>query len=123
MTTNKNDIIIIGGGIIGLACTHYWVDQGTNVTIKEDQQIGPGAGASHGHCGLLFFSDVIALCAPGAVSTKIIRTLRGTTPLYIKLKSNMDWIASLLRFALTDYMRPPMGRPIVEEWAGKPHDL
>ncbi|MCG8550256.1 MAG: FAD-dependent oxidoreductase [Desulfobacterales bacterium] len=116
MTTNKNDIIIIGGGIIGLACTHYLVDQGTNVTIKEDQQIGPGA--PHGHCGLLFVSDVIALCAPGAVSTKIIRTLRGTTPLYIKLKSNMDRIASLLRFALTDYMRPPMGRPIAEEWAG-----
>ncbi|WP_321413472.1 FAD-dependent oxidoreductase [uncultured Desulfobacter sp.] len=98
MTTNKNDIIIIGGGIIGLACAHYLMNQGTNVTIIEDQQIG--SGASHGNCGLLFFSDVITLCAPGVVSTEIIRTLRGTSPLFIKPELDMDRIAFLLRFAL-----------------------
>lgn len=98
MTTNKNDIIIIGGGIIGLACAHYLMDQGTNVTIIEDQQIG--SGASHGNCGLLFFSDVITLCAPGVVSTEIFRTLRGTSPLYIKPEPDMDRMTFLLRFAL-----------------------
>lgn len=98
MTTNRNDIIIIGGGIIGLACAHYLMEQGASVTIIEDRQIG--SGASHGNCGLLFFSDVITLCAPGVVSTEILRTLRGTSPLYIKPELDMDRLTFLLRFAL-----------------------
>ena len=98
MTTNQNDIIIIGGGIIGLACAHYLIEQGASVTIIEDRQVG--SGASHGNCGLLFFSDVITLCAPGVVSTEIIRTLRGTSPLYIKPELDMERLNFLLRFAL-----------------------
>lgn len=98
MTTNKNDIIIIGGGIIGLACAHYLMEQGASVTIIEDRQVG--SGASHGNCGLLFFSDVITLCAPGVVSKEIIRILRGTSPLYIKPELDMNRLTFLLRFAL-----------------------
>nr|WP_319392740.1 FAD-dependent oxidoreductase [uncultured Desulfobacter sp.] len=98
MTTNQNDIIIIGGGIIGLACAHYLMAQGASVTIIEDRHVG--SGASHGNCGLLFFSDVITLCAPGVVSKEIVRTLRGTSPLYIKPEPDMNRITFLLRFAL-----------------------
>nr|WP_321400328.1 FAD-dependent oxidoreductase [uncultured Desulfobacter sp.] len=98
MTTNQNDIIIIGGGIIGLACAHYLIEQGASVTIIEDRQVG--SGASHGNCGLLFFSDVITLCAPGVVSTEILRTLRGTSPLYIKPELDVERLTFLLRFAL-----------------------
>ena len=98
MTTNQNDIIIIGGGIIGLACAHYLMEQGASVTIIEDRHVG--SGASHGNCGLLFFSDVITLCAPGVVSTEIIRNLRGTSPLYIKPELEMERLTFLLRFAL-----------------------
>ena len=98
MTTDKKEIIIIGGGVIGLACAHYLIDQGAAVTIIEEKQTG--SGASHGNCGLLFFSDVITLCAPGVVSTEIIRTLLGTSPLYIKPEADLDRLAFLLRFAL-----------------------
>jgi hypothetical protein len=89
VTTNKHDIIIIGGGIIGLACAHYLIEQGASVTIIEDKQAG--SGASHRNCGLLFFSDVITLCAPGAVSTEILRTLRGISPLYIKSEPDIEF--------------------------------
>ena len=98
MAADKREIIIIGGGIIGLACAHYLMDQGASVTILEEKQTG--CGASHGNCGLLYFSDVITLCSPGAVSKEIIRTLLGTTPLYIKPDMDMDRINFLLHFAM-----------------------
>ncbi len=98
MAADKKKIIIIGGGIIGLACAHYLIKQGAEVTILEEKQTG--GGASHGNCGLLYFSDIITLCAPGAVSKEIIRTLLGTTPLYIKPDLDKDRITWLLHFAM-----------------------
>ncbi|MBT6340917.1 MAG: FAD-binding oxidoreductase, partial [Desulfobacula sp.] len=68
MESNK-EVIIIGGGVIGLACAHYLIDKGANVRIIEKGKIGEGA--SHGNCGLLYFSDVIPLCSPGAVTHEI----------------------------------------------------
>jgi D-amino-acid dehydrogenase len=96
MESNK-EVIIIGGGVIGLACAHYLIDKGARVRIIEKGKIGEGA--SHGNCGLLYFSDVIPLCSPGAVSNEIVRTLKGTSPLYIKPTLDIKRLIWLLKFA------------------------
>ena len=96
MGSNK-EVIIIGGGVIGLACAHYLIDKGANVRIIEKGKIGEGA--SHGNCGLLYFSDVIPLCSPGAVTNEIVRTLKGTSPLYIKPTLDIKRLIWLLKFA------------------------
>ncbi|MCK5312373.1 MAG: FAD-dependent oxidoreductase, partial [Desulfobacteraceae bacterium] len=49
MESNK-DVIIIGGGIIGLACAYYLIKKNISVKIMEQNTIG--SGASHGNCGL-----------------------------------------------------------------------
>ncbi len=95
--TDQPGIIIIGGGVIGLACAHYLIEKNARVTIIEKDRVGDGA--SHGNCGLLYFSDVTPLCVPGAVSHEIIRTLKGTSPLYIKPTLSPGRISWLLRFA------------------------
>jgi len=71
---SSNDVIIVGGGIIGLACAHYLIEKNVSVRIIEQEVIG--SGASHGNCGLLYFSDVIPLCEPGAVRHEIYKTIR-----------------------------------------------
>jgi D-amino-acid dehydrogenase len=81
-TPNHTDILVVGGGVIGLACAYYLARSGRSVRIIEQETMG--AGASHGNCGLLFVSDLPPLCAPGAVAHELVRTLRGTSPLYIK---------------------------------------
>jgi len=96
MGSNK-EVIIIGGGVIGLACAHYLIEKGANVRIIEKDEIG--AGASHGNCGLLYFSDVITLCSPGTVNHEIARTLKGTSPLYIKPSLDYKLLIWLLKFA------------------------
>jgi len=94
---SSKEVIIIGGGVIGLACAHYLIDCGASVRIIEKDTIGEGA--SHGNCGLLDFSDVIPLCSPGTVSHEILRTLKGTSSLYIKPTLDIKRLLWLLKFA------------------------
>ena len=93
----EKEVIIIGGGVIGLACAHYLIEKGARVRIIEKDGIGDGA--SHGNCGLLYFSDVIPLCSPGAVSHEIYRTLCGTSPLSIKPTLDISLLTWLVKFA------------------------
>ncbi len=95
---DTQDTIIIGGGVIGLACAHYLMTAGAKVTLIEKDVVG--CGSSHGNCGLLYFSDIIPLCAPGAVSQEIYRNLRGTSPLYVKPELDLNRFIWLARFAL-----------------------
>ena len=91
------DILVVGGGVIGLACAYYLARSGRSVRIIEQETMG--AGASHGNCGLLFISDLPPLCSPGAVTQELIRTLRGTSPLYIRPRPDPSLALWLLRFA------------------------
>jgi D-amino-acid dehydrogenase len=51
-TSNHSDILVVGGGVIGLACAYYLARSGRSVRIIEQETMG--AGASHGNCGLIF---------------------------------------------------------------------
>ncbi|HCY85529.1 MAG TPA: amino acid dehydrogenase [Desulfobacteraceae bacterium] len=94
----KQNILIIGGGIIGLACAHYLIRDGHKVTILEREKIG--GAASHGNCGLLCFSDLIPLCAPGTIVQELVKSIKGISPLYIKPRMDPALFIWLSRFAL-----------------------
>ncbi len=96
MVSNK-EVIIIGGGVIGLACAHYLIDSGASVRIIEKEEVG--SGASHGNCGLLCFSDVIPLCSPGTVGNEILKTMKGTSSLSVKPTLDIKRLIWLLKFA------------------------
>ena len=92
-----SDVLIIGGGVIGLACAYYLARDGQTVRILEKGRMG--SGASHGNCGLLFFSDLPPLCAPGAIRQELVKTLKGTSSLYVKPRPDPLLAVWLLRFA------------------------
>ncbi|WP_054699112.1 NAD(P)/FAD-dependent oxidoreductase [Desulfosarcina cetonica] len=48
---------------------------------------------------MLFVSDLPPLCVPGAIRHELIRTLKGTSPLYIKPRPDLSLLVWLLRFA------------------------
>lgn len=93
----NSDILIIGGGIIGLACAYYLMKAGRQVCIIDQDCIG--AGASHGNCGLVYTSGLLPLCAPGIIRHELIRTIRRTSPLYIKPGLDIPRLFWLLNFA------------------------
>jgi D-amino-acid dehydrogenase len=94
---NRSDVLVVGGGVVGLACAHYLAKAGRGVRVIEQDAVG--AGASHGNCGLVFVSDLVPLCIPGAVRKEILGVLRRTSPLYIKPTLDPARISWLLRFA------------------------
>jgi D-amino-acid dehydrogenase len=92
----RSDVLVIGGGVIGLACAHYLSRAGRSVRIIEQGKVG--SGASSGNCGLVFVSDLVPLCVPGAVRKELFTLLRRNSPLYIKPSFDLDRMLWLLRF-------------------------
>lgn len=92
-----SDVLIIGGGVIGLACAYYLAAADYQVRIVEQDQVG--GGASHGNCGLIIISHLIPLCAPGVIKHELKRIFRRASPLYIKPSLDIRQLAWLLNFA------------------------
>ena len=69
MTSAKSDVLILGGGVIGLACAHYLLDAGRSVTVLDQATVG--SGSSHGNCGTLTPSHATPLAMPGVIGTAL----------------------------------------------------
>ena len=94
---NSTDVLIIGGGVIGLACAYYLLNEGRSVRIIERDTIGDGA--SGGNCGFIFSSHILPLCSPGTIKSELYRLLSGTSQLIIKPELNISKLIWLLNFA------------------------
>jgi len=92
-----SDVLVIGGGIIGLASAYYLTKEGKRVRLLEQNTIG--AGASYGNCGLIFTSHLVPLCAPGTIRHEMKRLFRRNSPLYIKLAADLRQFIWFLNFA------------------------
>ena len=91
------DVLVVGGGIIGLACAYYLAKAGKHVRLLDQDTIG--AGASYGNCGLIFTSHLVPLCAPGIVRQEMKRMFLSRSPLYIKFAPDVERFKWFLNFA------------------------
>lgn len=91
-----SDVLIVGGGVIGLACAWYLLRAGRSVTLLERGQTG--AGASHGNCGTITPSHAPPLPEPGVVARALKWMLKPDAPLYIRPRVDPALWRWLLRF-------------------------
>ncbi len=82
MSSGK-DIIICGGGVIGLATAFYCTQKGHRVTILERGAEGHD-GCSFGNAGMIVPSHFVPLAAPGMVSLGLRWMWNPESPFYIK---------------------------------------
>ena len=75
------DVLIVGGGVIGLACAYELQRAGRQVRVLEQGRIG--SGSSHGNCGTLTPSHAEPLAAPGLIAKALRWMLKPDAPLYI----------------------------------------
>lgn len=74
VTGSKKDLVIVGGGIIGLSTAYFALEKGWNVTVID--RITPdGDNCSHGNSGMIVPSHFVPLAAPGVMG-QAIRWLR-----------------------------------------------
>jgi D-amino-acid dehydrogenase len=97
MSEREPDVLILGGGVIGLACAHYLLQAGRSVRVLEQGRVG--AATSHGNCGTITPSHALPLAAPGMISEALRSLLRADAPLYIKPRVDLSLAGWLLHFA------------------------
>jgi D-amino-acid dehydrogenase len=97
MDASRSDVLILGGGVIGLACAYYLLKSGVTVRILE--QGTPGCGSSHGNCGTITPSHAAPLTMPGTLGVAMRSILRADAPLYLNPRLDGPRLRWLLGFA------------------------
>ncbi|MBR0345810.1 MAG: FAD-dependent oxidoreductase [Rudaea sp.] len=97
MTSNKKDVLILGGGIIGLACAYYLLKAGRGVTILEQNTLA--SGSSHGNCGTLTPSHAPPLSQPGMVFKALKWMLKPDAPFRVAPRLDFELFEWMLQFA------------------------
>ena len=84
------EVIIIGGGIIGLTSAYYLFKEGFDVTVIDKSDFS--GGASFVNAGYISPSHIIPLAAPGRVTQGIKYMFDSSSPFYMKPRFNRDFI-------------------------------
>lgn len=103
---DKTDVLIIGGGAVGVCAAYYLRDAGYEVTLVDRGEIG--SGASHGNMGLVVPSHSVPLASPGVVSQGLKWMFKPDSPFYIKPRldpSLIRWLWAFLKASSEDRMR------------------
>ncbi len=90
MTTQK-EILIIGGGVIGLCTAYSLTQRGHSVRVLDKSTMQDGC--SYGNAGMIVPSHFIPLAAPGMVMQGIRWMFNSRSPFYIKPRLSRDLIA------------------------------
>ena len=86
----SKNVIIIGGGIIGLCSAYYLQKEGHQVTIVDQSNLN--SGASYVNAGYLSPSHIIPLSAPGVMKKGLQWMFNSSSPLYIKPRLDTDFL-------------------------------
>ena len=97
MNKRDTDVLVLGGGVIGLSCAYYLLRAGRSVRVLE--RAGVGEATSHGNCGTLTPSHAAPLASSATLLKGLKWMLRPDAPLYIRPRADPALAAWLLRFA------------------------
>ncbi len=92
-----DEVLVLGGGVIGLACAQALQERGVPVRLLERAILG--SATSRGNCGTLTPSHALPLAAPGMVGTALRWMLSPDAPFYVRPRVDPPLWSWLLRFA------------------------
>ncbi|MFD4976542.1 NAD(P)/FAD-dependent oxidoreductase [Streptomyces sp. NPDC058424] len=103
MTRFPSSVLVVGGGVVGLACAHYLGGAGLKVTVLERDRLG--SGASRGNAGEVCPDLVEPLGAPGVATKALTGLFRPTSPLWINPVPSPPLLRFLARLGLSSTAR------------------
>jgi D-amino-acid dehydrogenase len=108
--SKTRDVIVIGGGIVGLSSAYYLQEAGYSVHVIEK---GDGTdGCSFGNAGFVAPSHFVPLAAPGIVAQGIRWMTNPESPFYIKPRPSvklMKWGLQFIRHATERHVHQSKG--------------
>jgi len=84
------NIIIIGGGIVGLCSAYYLQKEGHHVTVLDKGDIT--SGASFVNAGYITPSHIIPLASPGMIAKGIRMMFNSSSPFYMKPRLDYEFL-------------------------------
>ena len=90
------NIVIIGGGIVGLCSAYFLQKEGHNVTVIDKSDIT--SGASFVNAGFITPSHIIPLASPGKITQGLKWMFNRSSPFYIKPRFDIDFLKWLWYF-------------------------
>jgi len=93
---NKTEVLVIGGGAIGLCTAYYLQRAGRQVTLIDKGPIGGACSA--GNAGLLVPSHFVPLASPGIVAQGLKWMFSRKSPFYIKPRFSLSLLSWLHQF-------------------------
>jgi len=92
------EVLVIGGGVIGVCSAYYLAQKGFNVTLIEKDEIA--SGCSYGNGGLIVPSHSVPLASPGALGNGLRWLFDDASPFYIKPRLDLDLVRWLVGFTV-----------------------
>ncbi|MDG2194895.1 MAG: FAD-dependent oxidoreductase [Polaribacter sp.] len=86
----SKNVVIIGGGIIGLSTAYYLQKEGHQVTVIDKSDFS--SGASYVNAGYITPSHIISLAAPGMITKGIKWMFNSASPFYVKPRLDIDFL-------------------------------
>lgn len=115
-------VIIIGGGISGLASAYYLVQQGYQVRVIDKGDLTQGA--SNINAGYTAPSHIISLAAPGVINKGLKWMWDSSSPFYIKPRADMDFLDWAWKFRKSaTHAKVEKAIPILKELNLRSKDL
>ncbi len=96
MARNRTDVVVLGAGVIGLACAYFLNRAGLSVQVLERAKAG--GGASLGNCGLITPSHARPVCTPGAVGRALKWLFKDTAPLHVRPRLDLELMRWFVAF-------------------------
>ena len=94
----RSDVIVIGGGVVGLSCAYYLNQSGYGVTVLDRGTQDKKSSCSWGSAGMIVPSHIVPLAAPGVIKQGIKWLLDPESPFSIEFKPSMEMISWLWKF-------------------------
>jgi D-amino-acid dehydrogenase len=81
----NSEVLVIGGGVIGVCTAYYLAQAGHAVTVLERaEEICPAGASSYGNAGIICPSDIVPLASPGVMDKGLRWMLDDTSPFFAR---------------------------------------
>ena len=120
--SDRTDVVVVGGGIVGMSCAYYLRAAGREVTIVDRGRYSESA--STGNAGMIVPSHIIPLSAPGVIAKGMKWLMNPESPLYIKPSANphfMKWLWLFQKHCSEAHVKKSV--PVIKEMSLLSRDL
>lgn len=82
--SERVEVLVIGGGIIGVSCAYYLAERGLKPLVVERDEVCSFTGSTYANAGLIVPSDLEPLAEPGVLGRGLRWMLDPTSPFWFR---------------------------------------